>query len=275
MSEQFTVLTDEDRFCKCGCGEVARVGEYRPGHHMRLKEHRKRASGLMSEVNRRLPRGPLSAEHGAKISKALAGVPNKLVSESLRRYWAGLSEEDRVKFRETCSGSQRDYWAGLSEEERGKRSESIREWWACMSEEERSEFAVAVSEGHKVLGGMKKYWASLSEEERNKLVRGFMTQSQPTLPEQVVDEYLQEHFPGEWAYNGTGSTVIGSKRPDFINVNGKKEVIEVFGMFWHFPEEEEQKIEHYAKHGFKCRVIWEYDCFSKELDKIFGIVGVS
>lgn len=64
-------------------------------------------------------------------------------------------------------------------------------------------------------------------------------------------------------YNGNGkqNIIIGGKIPDYVRMDGKKQVIEVFGTYWHNEEEEEERIEHYRKYGYDCLVIWEWDCY--------------
>lgn len=50
---------------------------------------------------------------------------------------------------------------------------------------------------------------------------------------------------------------IGGRFPDFININGKKGVLELFGSFYHKPEQVEVVIKHYREYGFSCIIIWE------------------
>ena len=68
--------------------------------------------------------------------------------------------------------------------------------------------------------------------------------------------------------------VLGGKVPDFVNINGKKQVIELFGDYWHGEKRtkknketaEREKIEHYAQFGFGCLVVWE--CELKDLETL-------
>lgn len=54
-------------------------------------------------------------------------------------------------------------------------------------------------------------------------------------------------------------------RPDFANCNGKKDVIEVFGDYWHsakvtkehWERTELGKMMTYGSLGYRCLVIWE------------------
>ena len=72
-------------------------------------------------------------------------------------------------------------------------------------------------------------------------------------------------FPGEYKFVGDGKIWIGYKNPDFINVNGQKKIIELFGDYWHSvgrtgrtkQQEENQRINHFAKYGFKVLIVWE------------------
>jgi hypothetical protein len=81
--------------------------------------------------------------------------------------------------------------------------------------------------------------------------------------EKVLSKILRVLYPGDWKYVGNNEHFsLGGKRPDFFNVNGQKKVIEVYG-FWHFGEDPQVKINHYAKFGFECLVLWEKDFESR------------
>lgn len=67
-------------------------------------------------------------------------------------------------------------------------------------------------------------------------------------------------------YVGDGQVIIGRMNPDFINTNGKKEVVEVFGDYWHsekkvrsWKETELGRIMAYKVFGFDCIIIWEHE----------------
>ena len=41
--------------------------------------------------------------------------------------------------------------------------------------------------------------------------------------------------------------------------------------FVHFLDDEEEEIEYYKRHGWRCLVIWEWDAYDPaELDRILG-----
>ena len=81
----------------------------------------------------------------------------------------------------------------------------------------------------------------------------------PNKLETYLDNILQHNFPRQWEYVGDGQLIIGGKWPDFANINGKKQLIELFGDYWHQGEDPQDKIDHYKKYGFKCLVIWEHE----------------
>lgn len=95
----------------------------------------------------------------------------------------------------------------------------------------------------------------------------FLRFKRPTSLEIKMDAILQEHYPREWKYVGDGQVLIGWKNPDFINVNGRKAVIEVLGRHWH-PEGDDIKLHlHYKKWGFNCLSIWEEELENPSLVK--------
>lgn len=86
----------------------------------------------------------------------------------------------------------------------------------------------------------------------------------PTKPELQLQAILDKHFP-QFRYNGDFSLgiTLGGLTPDFVNVNGKKEIIEVYGNYWHSREgvswhqTELGRIMAYNSLGYRCLVIWE------------------
>lgn len=97
-------------------------------------------------------------------------------------------------------------------------------------------------------------------------VRGWFKKSniKPNKPEKILIKLLKEkNLPYE--YVGDFKFMIGSKNPDFINID-KKKVIELFGHFWHLEKIEgsikkhiEERKNHFKKHGYNTLVIWDYE----------------
>lgn len=97
----------------------------------------------------------------------------------------------------------------------------------------------------------------------------------PTKLEQKFMRIIEKNgLP--FKYVGDGKIIVEGKCPDFIDCDGSKRVVEVFGRIWHDPEysfkeevpyhqTEQGTIEHYAKYGFKCIVLWEDELDNEEL----------
>lgn len=91
----------------------------------------------------------------------------------------------------------------------------------------------------------------------------------PTRPEKHLETILNKNFP-QFKYNGDyrlGVSLAGLI-PDFVNVNGRKEVIELFGDYWHsekaiklgkWHRTELGRIMAYNSLGYRCLVIWEWE----------------
>lgn len=105
------------------------------------------------------------------------------------------------------------------------------------------------------------------------------THKKPTKPERKLGNIIKKNkFP--FRYVGDGSVCIGSLNPDFIETNGRKKVIEVFGKAFHNPETsfvsvhdcqtEEGRKAAFAKRGFDCLIIWD-DELNDEEEIVKGI----
>jgi len=82
-------------------------------------------------------------------------------------------------------------------------------------------------------------------------------QRKPNKAEIALCDVLEDFAPGNWRYVGDGSFLIGRLNPDFVNVNGKKQVIELFGEYWHKPEDEHKRARIFGEYGFAMLVVWQ------------------
>jgi len=88
--------------------------------------------------------------------------------------------------------------------------------------------------------------------ERRRL-KGLM--KRPNYPESMLLDWLKEYnFP--YRYTGNGEFFIGRLNPDFVNINGQKKIIEIFGETFHRKQEEKLRKEKFKEFGFKTLVIW-------------------
>lgn len=107
-----------------------------------------------------------------------------------------------------------------------------------------------VKELYKDNNFLKKYSRSLTKKP-NKLESLIMT---------LLDKFLPKHYE----FVGDYSFWIDGKNPDFINKQ-KNHLIELFGDYWHSEKitgkskqtEENERIQHFKKNGYKTLIIWE------------------
>lgn len=191
-------------------------------------------------------RAKLSASHKGKIhSKETRTKMSKVQSgKNHPLYGKHHSAESKVKMSVAHSG-ERNYWFG-------KR----------LSEEHKSKLSIA-NDGTK--------FKRLNKDPKfiSKRLKGLMMK--PTKPETILISMIKKHnLP--FKYVGDGQFILGGNCPDFINVNGKKQVIEMFGTYWHNLFDVARKKDHYRQYGFDTLVIWEDELKNEEttLRKIQG-----
>jgi len=98
-------------------------------------------------------------------------------------------------------------------------------------------------------------FCSISCHTINKYKQGIFLH-RPNGVEAVLIELLKKNnLP--FKYTGGGDVWLGNRNPDFINTNGKKQVIELLGTYWHPLFDGADRIEHYKQYGFDCLAVWE------------------
>ena len=151
-----------------------------------------------------------------------------------------LSEEHKIKVRETSKA----YWANPYN--KAKRSIKLRELWQ-------------------------------NPDYVRKVIKG--EHKRPTSLEQRLISILDKELP-YFKYNGDfsqGVTLAGMV-PDFININGKKQVIEAFGDYWHSGEgipwrkTDLGRIMAYNSLGFDCLILKESELKRITDIEIAGII---
>lgn len=138
------------------------------------------------------------------------------------------SQETRLRISQSCSGVSR---------KSATRSRTYRRLWANP--------VWAMQRVSRIMGGL-----SL----------------RPNKAEMLLFNLLSELYPDDWKYVGDGSLIIGRLNPDFVNVNGKKQIIELFGDYWHKEQEEQARINRFTEYGFATLIIWENEL--KDLGRV-------
>ena len=78
------------------------------------------------------------------------------------------------------------------------------------------------------------------------------------LEQKLIGLIQENNLP--FKYVGNWQFVLGGKCPDFLNINGRKQLIELFGNYWHTlkaRETVEQRIDHFRQFGFDTLIIWQ------------------
>ncbi len=240
--------------CECGCNKFPNKGKrFILGHHNKgthfTKEHRRKISISNSKTH---TGKILSKVHKKNISIGNTGKKRtpeqkRNISESLKGHY--VSEQAKKKMRDSHLGQVPDIKGKHHSKKIRKRlSEIGKEKWRDPKYREKQ--LKTIFAGHN---------------------------TSPNKPERRVRNGLNKMFPGEYKFVGDGQVFIGGRSPDFINVNGQKKIIEMFGDFWHGEkyrllafgdklsnkEHENQRIKHFAKYGFKTLIVWQ-----KELKNI-------
>jgi G:T-mismatch repair DNA endonuclease (very short patch repair protein) len=93
-------------------------------------------------------------------------------------------------------------------------------------------------------------------------------QATPNKKESLLYSVLQNILPKEYQLNVKADIMIlGGKIPDFVNVNGQKKVIELYGDYWHRGQNPQDKINFYKQFGWDCLVVWERELKDLEFVK--------
>jgi len=125
----------------------------------------------------------------------------------------------------------------------------------------------------------KKSWKNKSDREKQQWLSNILKSNdvKPNKAELFLDDQIQRCRPNEFEYVGCGQAWIGNKCPDWININGKRQVIELFGEYWHGEsrnfkskgEHELDYISYYKEYEFDCLIIWESELKNELLLLLF------
>lgn len=186
------------------------------------------------------------AKNAEEMRARLMGHPSSLKGKK-------ISVEHRRKIKENAARP----WLGkhLSEEHKKKLSEKRKGFKAGPFSPEHKK---KISDAHKAL------WKN----EDFCQMKYRTNNVKPTKPELEVLSILNDLYPGQWRYTGDFSFIINGKCPDFINVNGQKKIIELFGDYWHRGEREEDRAAIFTPFGYETLVIWE-----RELNNINSVIS--
>lgn len=125
---------------------------------------------------------------------------------------------------------------------------------------------MALTKKGKTIPKLKEYWALNKPKQIKAMMRGLKYAKPNKLEKKLIDIIEKNNL--QFKYVGTGEFRLGNKSPDFLNINGKKQVIELFGNYWHgvrARETGEDRIQHFKKYGFNTLIIWENELKNEQM----------
>lgn len=193
------------------------------------------------------------SDHAVSDNLKKFDIPSRTRSEV--RKGRKLSEKHKRKISEALKG-EKSVCFGKPRSEETKRKISEAKKGVVFSEEHKRKIGIA---NH-----------NCTEEKRRKLSEARKHQKFPThhtKPELIFEKICKkDNLP--FKYTGDGSFWIENMNPDFVECNGKKIVVEIFGDYWHSPLLNRNLKEHgtlnyrkkiLKKYGWKLIVFWETD----------------
>jgi G:T-mismatch repair DNA endonuclease (very short patch repair protein) len=212
-----------------------------------------------------------------RLSKLGANNPN---------YGKKLSVETREKMSKSRSGERHWFYGKhVSDEQKARQKEALQEYYSSPDGVAlKQKLSKLTAQTKPRLGShtpfspeakvrmkavRKKQWQNPVN--RDKIVRASRLGSnvRPTKPETILMDLLNAVASNEWKYTGDGDVVICGRNPDFTNVNGKKSVILLHGIYWHLwrkqkknPELTKEIVEDddkkfYKTYGWDCLIVWD------------------
>jgi len=246
----YRVREGTGRFCSSKCwGQSAKCHEIalRMTHYERTEEHRK---AIATRIRLLFKGKPKTEDHKRKIGEANKGNKRPDLAAYVHRM--------------ATSGA----WKGENSPNYGRHhTEKTRENMskgrlAYIARTPIEQFRLSDETKAKLSAVRKQQWQD--PEYVAKLIKAMALS--PNKLEQRIIKILEPTYP-EYKYNGDfGQGIcLGGLTPAFVNINGRKEVIEILGDYWHSPEiigndwrrSAEGKVEIYKSVGHKCLILWE------------------
>lgn len=247
-------------FCLCDrCwDEILGVGKmYKVGHWIRVNNPMK---GMFGEKHNRYGKDgwnkglPPEEQPMFGIEPWNKGLTNE-TDERVRKHSESISGEKSPIFGRT--GEKAPFYGKNHSEEAKKK---IREGRIKYLEDHPKYL-------EKIIENLKKYLEDPVNRENRIRATLKASHKKPNKIEIQLQFLLDKILPGEYKFVGDGTVVIGGKCPDFINTNGQKKIIELFGDYWHKDENPEDRISYLKQFGYDTLVIWEHE-FHDEIEKV-------
>ena len=71
-----------------------------------------------------------------------------------------------------------------------------------------------------------------------------------------------------YRYTGNGQFILSGMCPDFIHLESRK-IVEMYGERWHLPQEEQERIELFARSDYETLIIWSKELAPNSRPKLY------
>lgn len=253
------------RLCECGCGHEANRRFVR-GHQLRVSNPAKRPEIALKIKNWHTGRKQSTGQK-AKISSALRGRSpwNKGLTKFTDLRVAAMAQKTSEALKGRVRPEEESLKAGASNKGK-KRSDEFRRKMSLRT----SGYMKVPENREKVSQRTRRLWADPNSTFNNPIYRKEWARKRglrPTKPEMELLGIIESNqLP--FRYVGDGEVVIGRKCPDFINVNGQKQIIELFGDYWHHGQNPQDRASVFAAYGFSTLVVWQHEL--REPEKVLA-----
>lgn len=251
----------ETKLCECGCGEKVKPGRrFINGHCVRVNHPMKSMESRKKQIEtKRIKREIKLGIRPAPESKYCECGCGQVVKEG-DKFIHG--HNSRINHPMKDKHHTEDTKKKMSESKKGKTWEEI--YGEEIAERKREQIINRLKGKHltdetkeKIRKEHKGKKHPISEEGIKNILRA--SHKRPTKPEKELLSILQFLFSNEYEYVGNGKLIIKGKCPDFVNVNGQKKVIELYGDFWHKDDDLQDRIDYFKQYGWDTLVIWEHE----------------
>lgn len=248
------------KFCECGCGKSVSK-RFVFNHHLSKTVFLHKSDCRCASCKSK--RGELSKENHPRYGTSLL----KSTKEKIRNSLLGFIPTKQARMN-MSNGQIRSY--KKNPERKKQISDSLK---ISLADPEVRRKMINAHTGLKATQETRKkqsesglrIWREMPENVKSKRIKKSLITGSPNKKELLLENILQNLYPSEWKFVGNGQVIINGKCPDFINCNGQKKIIELFGDYWHKGQNSQDRINEFKPFGFDTLVIWEKELKNKPL----------
>lgn len=235
------------------------------GHHHTEEQKAKISKAMLGRV--------ITEEHRVNLSNALIGRAHTeetkaKLSEIVKTQWQNPEYRARMCKSRVGMIATKEARANMSKSQMGRTH--TKDTKAKMSKAQRTQW-----QDPEYRAIWEERWQS--PEYRDRVIKAMRLGClvHPNKPETILLALLDSAYPGEWEFVGDGQLIIAGKNPDFFNINSKKQIIELWGDWWHRGQNPQERIDIFKHYGYSTLIIWENELREPEkvLEKIARMEG--